>query len=219
MGLRMNKQELENLYQFYSCEQIGKQIGKSAEFVRRKLHEFGIEIRKVGGRRSFDPPKRVLEALYQEMPMAKMADHFKVGETVVFKRLKEHGIELTEHKNHRLKPGRKFSEAHVEKLREVGRARAQLGASNPNWRGGLTDINRKIRGGWQYREWKKNSLKRANYCCEDCGVKDGSLCECCGTKIKLHAHHIKSFAKYAELRFDPQNSEVLCPKCHRIRHQ
>lgn len=213
-----SKEELEQLYQFYSCEKIGKMHGVNAETVRKRLHEHGIAALKRGGRRSFDPPKEVLEELYQTKSMRDIAEHFGVGETVVFKRLKEHGIELKEHGNHRLKPGRVFTETHKKNIRKVAIERAAYGEKNPNWKGGLTEINRRERTGWEAREWRQQSLERANNRCEDCGVENGSGCECCGTNIKLHVHHIHSFAKHPEIRFDPKNSEVLCPKCHHARH-
>lgn len=151
--------------------------------------------------------------------MRDIAAHFGVGETVVFKRLKEHGIVLKEHINHRLKPGRVFSDEHLTKIRAARKDNAKYGEENPNWKGGLTDVNRKLRGSWMFREWKTNSISRAHHKCEQCGVEDGHMCPCCGIRTKLHVHHIKSFSKYPDLRFDPHNSEVLCPKCHHARHQ
>lgn len=213
-----SKEELEKLYQFYSCEKIGAMHGVNAETVRKRLHEHGIAALKRGGRRSFDPPREVLSDLYQTMSMAEIAKQFGVGETVVFQRLKEHGIELKEHKNHRLKPGRVFSETHKANLRRVQIEKAAYGEKNPNWKGGLTEKNRQARNSWQAREWKQNSLIRAGHKCEACGTPDGQTCECCGTKVRLHVHHVKSFAKFPELRFDPNNSEVLCPKCHYKQH-
>lgn len=212
------KAELEKLYQTYSCNQIGKMFGVNSETVRKRIHEHQIPIGKVGGRRAFDPPKEVLRDLYQTMSMAEIAKMFGCGETVVFKRLKEHGIELETFKNHRLKTGRVFSESHKKAISEAHRAKAAYGEKNPNWRGGLATESLRARGSWQYREWKQNSLKRAGYVCECCGAIDGNVCECCGVKVKLHVHHIKSFSKYPESRFDPTNSEVLCPKCHREKH-
>lgn len=212
------KEELERLYQLYSCKAIGEQYGVCAEVVRKAIHRFGVVSRKRGTRRSFNPTKELLTELYQSMSMADMAKHFGVGETVVFKRLKEHGIELKEHKNHRLKTGKQFSEGHKAKIREARRKSVKFGEDNPNWRGGATEKNRLARNTWQYRDWKKLSIMRAGNKCELCGVVGGSMCDCCGVKIVLHVHHIKSFAKYPDLRFDPENSEVLCPKCHKARH-
>src|SRR5690348_9894912 len=97
----LSKQELERLYQSYSCTQIGEQFSVCAETVRKALKRHGIQANKAGGRREFDPPRQVLETMYQTKSMRDIAQDFGVGETVVFKRLKEHGIELKEHRNHR----------------------------------------------------------------------------------------------------------------------
>jgi transposase len=215
--LTATKGQLEKLYQTHSCAQIGAKYGVCAEIVRRKLHEYGIDP-SAKTRRSFDPPKKVLEALYQTKSMREIAGHFGVGETVVFQRLKEHGITLKEHINHRLKTGKAFSESHKAAIRAAHRAKAAFGDKNPNWKGGLTEKNRRLRNSWQFRDWKQQSLERAEHKCERCGVQDGQACECCGTRVKLHVHHVKSFAKFPDLRFDATNSEVLCPKCHFAEH-
>ena len=213
-----SKSELEKLYQFHSCAQIGKMHGVNPETVRKRLHEHQIPIGKVGGRRAFDPPKEVLQELYQSMSMLEIAKMYGCGETVVFNRLKEHSIELEQHKNHRLAPGRIFTEEHKQNIRKSLIARVAYGEKNPNWKGGLTTKNLQARGSWEAREWKKNSLLRANHRCQECGVEDGKTCDCCGVRVKLHVHHIKSFSKFPESRFDPENSEVLCPKCHYAKH-
>lgn len=213
-----SKVELESLYQFHSCQKIGKMHGVNAETVRKRLHEHGIDTQKVGGRRAFNPSKEVLSDLYQTMSMRQIADKFEVGETVVWKRLHEHGITLKDHENggHRLKVGRVFSEAHKANL--AASKRGKTGAANPNWKGGVTIENLKIRLSPEAIDWKKQVLKLRGNACQGCGAKRHSICECCGTKVNLHVHHIKSFAKHPELRFDVTNAEVLCPKCHFSRH-
>lgn len=77
----------------------------------------------------------------------------------------------------------------------------------------------RLRGSREYREWRAAALELRGGRCQDCGAQDGAVCECCGTRIKLHVHHVESFAKVPERRFDPTNSEVLCPKCHWSRHR
>lgn len=174
---------------------------------------------KTGPKRSFNPPKEELEALYQEMSGRKIADHYGVGETVVWKRLKEHGIALYGFQSggHRKKTGREFTRQHRENLSKAHRGR-WAGSKNPNWKGGVHEKNMELRRSGQYRQWKLASRERAGNKCEECGVEHGSVCRCCGTKIGLHVHHIRSFAKNPELRFDPENSRVLCPKCHHCSH-
>ncbi len=207
------KEELQELAKSNTCEQIGKRFGCSAELVRRHLHKLGIPVT----RRRFDPPKEDLASLYQTMPMADIAKHYGVGETVVWKRLKEHGIALNEFVNHRLKPGREFSLSHKKSLSEAHKGK-WAGERNPNWKGGVHKQNLAIRATGDYKQWRVAALAAKGNRCEDCGVQQDNVCDCCGTKIRLHVHHIKSFSKYPELRFDPLNAEVLCPKCHNARH-
>jgi hypothetical protein len=67
----------------------------------------------------------------------------------------------------------------------------------------------------QYKVWRRDAKKLHNNVCDKCGVKDRTKCKCCGNIIYLHVHHVKAFAAFPELRFDPQNSSVLCSKCHK----
>ena len=48
--------------------------------------------------------------------------------------------------------------------------------------------------------------------------RDGRSCRKCGAINHLHAHHIKSWAQYPDLRFDPSNGMILCSKCHLLEH-
>lgn len=48
--------------------------------------------------------------------------------------------------------------------------------------------------------------------------RDGYQCVTCGTKGKIHAHHIKSWADFPEHRFDVDNGATLCEKCHGLIH-
>lgn len=81
----------------------------------------------------------------------------------------------------------------------------KTGESNPNWRGGITPINKLIRGSSQYKEWRKSVFERDQYTCTECGQWGG----------KLNADHIKPFSIYPDLRFDIDNGRTLCQSCHR----
>lgn len=60
----------------------------------------------------------------------------------------------------------------------------------------------------KYKSWKQNVLSRDNYICQRCGSKDN-----------LVAHHIKPFAVNKELRFDINNGITLCQNCHKEVHK
>lgn len=60
----------------------------------------------------------------------------------------------------------------------------------------------------EYQKWRKAVLERDNY-----------TCQMCGSKEKLHVHHIRSFKDYSDLRFDIKNGVVLCKNCHLRVHK
>lgn len=66
--------------------------------------------------------------------------------------------------------------------------------------------NANERNTFAYREWRKAVIARDGRCMQ------------CGSKDKLVAHHIKSFALYPDLRTDIDNGITLCEKCHMKLH-
>ncbi len=151
--------------------------------------------------------------------MRQIADHFGVGETLIHSRIRECGIKLRGYENARKRP-KTFTPEHLAAMREAGKRRrgAWAGANNPHWKGGLTAANLSARSSGAYMEWKRDALALADNKCQACGVTKGTVCKCCGHKTTLHVHHVKSFARHPEYRFDPTNSEVLCSRCHDSRH-
>jgi len=85
---------------------------------------------------------------------------------------------------------------------------AILGENHPNWKGGVTDINKKIRHSIEYNIWRKAVYARDNWTCQHCKVKQ---------RFPV-AHHIKTFKDYPELRFDVDNGLTLCRSCHKKVH-
>lgn len=79
------------------------------------------------------------------------------------------------------------------------------GNKNPNWKGGVTPIYKKIRKSKEYVAWRKAVYERDNYTCQNCKETGG----------RLNADHIKPFADYPELRFELDNGRTLCVPCHR----
>lgn len=84
------------------------------------------------------------------------------------------------------------------------------GDQNPNWRGGITSINAKIRSSTEYKLWRTSVFERDNYTCIWCGAKNGN-----GKSVVLHADHIKPFSLFPELRFAIDNGRTLCANCHK----
>jgi 5-methylcytosine-specific restriction endonuclease McrA len=61
----------------------------------------------------------------------------------------------------------------------------------------------------QYRQWRTAVFERDRYTCQKCGKVGGYL----------HAHHIKEWEYYPELRYEVSNGTTLCRvPCHREVH-
>jgi 5-methylcytosine-specific restriction endonuclease McrA len=160
-----------------------------------------------------------LRRLYQTLTMVQLAKHYGCGETTIWARIKAYGIKHETYGSlgHRHRP-REFSSDHLRNMSEA-RLGKYGGSANGNWKGGVTIDNIRARGSKDYKEWRNASLALRGFKCQECGVVDGSTCDCCGTRVRLHVHHVLSFAKFHEKRFDPENSEILCPRCHWQRHK
>ena len=94
------------------------------------------------------------------------------------------------------------------KLSNIGKHSKEL---NSNWKGGITPINHLLRVSSKYKIWRELVFLRDNFTCQN------SNCPFCGNKIggELHPHHIKSFSKFPELRFNVNNGITLCADFHR----
>lgn len=69
----------------------------------------------------------------------------------------------------------------------------------------------RIRKSFIYRFWRESVFARDNYTCQHCGARNGN-----GSEVHLQAHHKKSYAKFPSFRFDINNGQTLCEKCHSI---
>lgn len=213
---RLTRSELSRLIEKMSGKQIGHKFGVTPEAVYYRLRTWGIFNSKRQKRaRSFDPPIAELAELYQRLSMAEIAKHYGVGETIVFTRLKEHGIKGPT-RSERLK-GHKKTPEHRMALSRAHTGK-QVGDKNPNWRGGKSTRNKLGRSRGEFHRWRAAVFENANWLCQGCGKEQGSLCGSCGHRIRLHAHHIKEYAKHPELRYEVSNGKALCERCHFMEH-
>ncbi len=79
------------------------------------------------------------------------------------------------------------------------------GKNNPNWKGGISSINSRLRATKEYTLWREAVYLRDNFTCVWCGQVGGNL----------NADHIKPFALFPELRFAIDNGRTLCENCHK----
>lgn len=92
----------------------------------------------------------------------------------------------------------------LNSLAEKCKKCARIGSCNPNWKGGITPENNRLRNSDEYKAWRKAVFERDAYKCRECGVVGGCL----------HAHHIKEWSRYPEFRFSIDNGLTLCFSCH-----
>ena len=88
----------------------------------------------------------------------------------------------------------------------LGKERKNMrGEKHFNWKGGISR-NKHSLSNPEYRQWRSNIFQRDNWTCQTCQVKG----------LYFEAHHIKSWAKYPELRYDLENGITLCCECHKL---
>jgi hypothetical protein len=88
----------------------------------------------------------------------------------------------------------------------------RTGSSNPNYKDGSSPERQRL-----YASGEGRALIRAVY------ARDGYRCTSCGAgktgPRSLHAHHVKPWAEYPELRFEIENLVTLCRDCHHAAHR
>ncbi len=86
----------------------------------------------------------------------------------------------------------------------------QQGVDLNEWKGYNSPLLKKLRRSAKFAIWRNAVLLRDNFTCQN------PNCGFCNNKIgiMLHAHHIKHFAKYPDLRFNINNGITYCAEYH-----
>ena len=103
--------------------------------------------------------------------------------------------------------GKKLPYEQRKKMSESQKERVRKGLNNlvPNWNG-IYKHNDKHIFTFEYKLWRSQVFQRDNWTCQTCGLRG----------VALEAHHIKSWAKYPELRYELDNGVALCRECHKL---
>ena len=98
--------------------------------------------------------------------------------------------------------GKTMSLEQRRKISEKTRGK-YVGEKSPNWKGGVTSINKLQRV--KFRDtMQKLVFERDKYTCQLCGI----------VGVSLQVDHIQPWKDYVELRFSMDNCRTLCQKCH-----
>ena len=111
--------------------------------------------------------------------------------------------------------GKRHSSESIRKIRDsnfrnprrywLNKKRVEMsGDKHPNWQGGITPLNKKMRYCYEGKQWRKRVLER-----------DKNMCVLCGSKENLEVDHIKPFSLFPEFKYKVENGRTLCRSCHR----
>ncbi len=76
------------------------------------------------------------------------------------------------------------------------------GEAHPSWKGGKRPRN------GAHTTWAERVVTRDKATCRACGA----------TGVELHAHHLKPYKQFPELRYELSNGITLCAPCHWNAH-
>lgn len=184
----LEREYIENRKSLYT---IAKEIGSSHIPVLKAMKRYGIERRtKKESNKGLHVGRKWCREDVEKRRVG-LLKHYETAPAILGMLGKKHTEETK----------LKMSITHSGELNPMY---GKKGEACVNWKGGAKNERETV----EYREWRKSVWKRDNFTCTKCG-KVGK---------NLHAHHIKHFAKFPELRYEIDNGTTLCKLCHNELH-
>lgn len=112
---------------------------------------------------------------------------------------KQTGEQKAKYKNRKTVKGKHW------KIKDTSKYGSMRGEKHYNWKGGISKNIHSISEP-RYRKWRTKVFQRDSWTCQTCGLRG----------VYLEAHHIKSWAKYPNLRYELENGVALCRECHKL---
>lgn len=189
-----------------TTRQIGAKVGVPARTIARYLKGAGVQLRNPG-----DPVieqlvnREWLEREYVGKRRSTTAIAAEVGcsHRSVVTWLGRHGIQARSTGSEK---GHKRTTDEARQKQSAARRGQYIGSKNPNWRGGI-QLKHPERNRYRAKMWVKAVKDRDGWKCAECGATD-----------RLHAHHIKRWKDYPDLRYEVSNGVTLCHECHELAH-
>ena len=99
------------------------------------------------------------------------------------------------------------------RAKNADRARKNItvkrGQDSPRWDPNKSEAERlRIRNAVEVRKFRSAVFER-----------DGKFCVCCGSQERVVVHHILSYKRFPEYRFDPSNGVSICHRHHKEFHR
>lgn len=203
------KSKLIDLYvvKKFSIRKVAEEVGMSPNTLRRRLISFGIGRRDKNEREDWWQTNEFLTEQYLTRKKTTMQIAEEVGSTASTVRqwLIRFGIE-TRQAGGQLR-GKKMSASSREKMR-VAKLGKFLGSDNPNWKGAEISDDVRERSSYQAKIWRKACIERDDHTCQKCGSKD-----------RLHVHHILEYKDFPDQRWNINNGVTVCAFCHEKIHK
>ena len=189
-----------------TLRQVGERLGVPAKTMGRYLQTAGVALRNPGGVHSpllDDGDWLRARYLADKHSTTQIAETVGCTARVVLTWLDRHGIPTRSTGSEK---GHVRTTEQTRRKQSDARRDRYLGDANPNWRGGRPKVDPE-RNRYRSKAWVL-AVK----------TRDGFRCVECGSQGPLHAHHVKRWRDYPDLRYEVSNGLTLCVPCQELAH-